>query len=78
MKYKLITGFYPSIESASKIVNKVKGNCKTVHYENYDDGYTVVLAESDNYEEIDNLFSKYMKLKIYCGILPERSAEGQI
>lgn len=68
--YKLITGFYPSIKTAEKIKQKVKGNCKTVRVERYENGYTVVLCESDSYEEIDNQFSKYMKMKIYCGILP--------
>lgn len=68
--YKLVTGFYPSEETAKRILKKVKGNCKTAKYEKYENGFTVVLCESEDYEEIDNQFSKYMKLKIYCGILP--------
>lgn len=68
--YKLITGFYPSEETARKILKKVKGNCKTAKYEKYEDGFTVILVESENYDEIDNVFSKFMKQKIYCGILP--------
>lgn len=71
MKYKLITGFYPSINTCNKVIKKVKGNCTTVHYEQYERGYMVVLAESDDYSTIDELFSKYMKMNIYCGILPE-------
>lgn len=71
--YKLVTGFYPSDKTAQKILKKVKGNCKTARVEKYDGGYTVVLAQSDSYDEIDNMFSKYMKLKIYCGILPEKA-----
>lgn len=70
--YKLITGFYPSRNSAEKILKKVKGNCKEARIEDYDDGFTVILAESDDYEEIDNQFSKYMQMKIYCGILEWR------
>lgn len=68
--YRLVTGFYPSSKSAEKVMKKVKGNCKEAKVEPYEDGYTVILAESDDYEEIDNLFSKYMKQKVYCGIMP--------
>lgn len=70
--YKLITGFYPSEETAKRLVKKLKGNCKTVKYEKYEEGFTVVLTESEDYEEIDNAFSKFMKQKIYCGILPTK------
>lgn len=75
MTYKLITGFYPSKETANKIVKKIKGICKTVKVEDYEDGFTVILAKSENYEEIDNLFSQYMRKKVYCGILPIREEE---
>jgi len=68
--YKLVTGFYPSEETAKRIWKKVKGNCKTARYEKYENGFTVVLSESDDYETIDNDFSKYMKMNIFCGILP--------
>jgi len=68
--YKLITGFYPSLETAKRIAKKIKGNCKTVKVEPYEEGFTVVLFSSNDYEEIDNQFSKYMQMKIYCGILP--------
>ena len=68
--YKLITGFYPSIKTAQKILKKVKGNCKTAKVEPYERGFMVTLCESDSYEEIDNQFSKYMRMKIFCGILP--------
>lgn len=74
-RYKLITGFYPSKETADKIVNKLKGKCNGVKTEPYEDGFTVVISESDDYEEIDNLFSECMKNKIYCGILPDRSVK---
>lgn len=75
MTYKLITGFYPSKETANKIFKKTKGICKTVKIEEYEDGFTVVLAKSENYEEIDDLFSKFMQKKVYCGILPIREEE---
>lgn len=75
MTYKLITGFYPSKETANKIVKKIKGICKTVKVEDYEDGFTVILAKSENYEEIDNLFSQYMRKKVYCGILSIREEE---
>ncbi len=78
-KYKLITGFYPSKETSEKIVNKLKGKGKSkAKVEPYEDGYTVVINESDDYEEIDNMFSECMKDKIYCGILLDRSDKGTI
>lgn len=69
MKHLLVTGFYPSKKTAEKVLEKVKGNCAKARIEEYDDAYTVVLAENDDYEKIDDEFSKFMKLKIYCGII---------
>lgn len=68
-KYRLVTGFYPSIKTAEKILDKIKGNCKNAKIEEYEDAYTIILAENNDYEKIDDEFSKYMKLKIYCGIM---------
>lgn len=77
-KYKLITGFYPSKETSEKIVTKLKGKGKKAKVVPYEDGYTVVIHESDDYDEIDNVFSECMKEKIYCGILTERGSKGII
>lgn len=67
-KYRLVTGWYPSENTASKVLNKVKGNCKQAKIVQEDDCFVVVLSESNDYETIDNLFSDCMKKKIYCGI----------
>lgn len=67
--YKLVTGFYPSKKTAEKILNKVRGQCSTARVESFEDCYTVILSESENYDEIDDKFSECMKNKIYCGIM---------
>lgn len=68
-KYRLVTGFYPSKQTATKILKKAKGNCPTATIEEYEDSFIVLLAESDSYDEIYSLFSKYMKAKLFCGIM---------
>lgn len=73
--YKLVTGFYPSANTAQKIVQKVKGNCKSAKVEKYDGAFTVVISESNDYNTIDDDFSKYMKKKIYCGIITVKDNE---
>lgn len=73
MRYKLVTGFYPSEQTANKIANKARGNCKDVKVEPYEDCYVVILAESNSYNDIDNLFGFYMTKKIYCGIIDDRT-----
>lgn len=65
----LVTGFYPSEETAKKVCKKVKGNCKTAKVQPYEDCFIVNLFESDNYNQIDDKFSKCMQNKIYCGIV---------
>lgn len=67
--YILVTGFYPSKSSAEKVLKKARAICKSATIEPYEEAYMVVLAESSNYNEIDNLFSKYMKQKLYCGVM---------
>lgn len=69
-KYRLVTGWYPSRKTAEKILNKVKGNCNKAFIDEEDDCYVVVLYESDDYDEIDDNWSKFMRMKIYCGIVP--------
>lgn len=69
MKYTLVTGFYPSEETAKKILTKVKGNGINAFIRQYEDCYIVVLYESNDYEKIDSVFSECMKKKIYCGII---------
>lgn len=73
--FKLVTGFYPSYKTAQKILQKVKGNCKSARIEPYDGAFTVILSESNDYNEIDDDFSKYMKKKIYCGIITIKDNE---
>lgn len=67
--YQLVTGFYPSIATAEKILKKVKSKYANASVKPFEDCYIVIVGESDNYDEIDNLFSECMKNKIYCGIM---------
>lgn len=74
-KYRLVTGFYPSKETAERICTKVYGNCKTARVEKYEDCYIVNLFESDDYDLVDNKFSECMKNKIYCGIMTNENMQ---
>lgn len=68
MKYLLVTGYYPSENSALKVLENVKPKVETVRIKQIDDCFCVVLRECKTYEEADVYFSKFMKAKVYCGI----------
>lgn len=68
-KYILVTGFYPSRYTAEKVLKKARSICKDATIEPYEEAFMVVLASSFDYEKIDDLFSKYMKKKLYCGVM---------
>lgn len=68
MRYLIVTGYYPSENTAKKIIEKIKDRVKTCKIVQYEDCFCVVLKECKTYEEADKYFGKFMKQKIYCGI----------
>lgn len=78
-KYKVVVGYYPSNNSALKVVEKVnhilsgvrtnlKEKVKEATIITTEDCYIVLLYETDNFNIADNVFSECMKHNIYCGI----------
>ncbi len=68
MKYLIVTGYYPSYNTAQKIVSKISDRVKTAKIIQYEECFCVVLKECKTYEDADKYFGKFMKQKIYCGI----------
>lgn len=68
-------GFYPSMNSAKKVMQKAVGKCKNPHIEENQGCYTVVLEETNSRDIADNAFSKYMQQKLYCGIIGEKETD---
>lgn len=74
-KYKVVVGYYPSYNSALKVVEKInrKLSCEKLRVKeaqiiNTEDCFIVLLYETENYKTADNVFSECMKHNIYCGI----------
>lgn len=75
MKYRVVVGYYPSYNSALKVSEKVnrilsgaKLKVKECRIIEERDCFMVVLYETVNYDNADNVFSECMKHNIYCGI----------
>lgn len=68
MIYRVVMGFYPSCNSADKVMRKAKSFCRSVKVVKEDGCFVVVLGEFRTYEEADNLFSSCMKKKLFCGV----------
>lgn len=74
MKYKVVMGYYPSYNSADKVMERANNILKSIKSKikasviKDTDCFIVLLYETENYNDADNVFSECMKNRIYCGI----------
>lgn len=69
--YKLVTGFYPSKNSALKVLESIKGKCPEVTIEPCKNGYSIVICSSYTFETVYLMYQKYTDKKICCGIMQD-------
>ena len=74
-KFKVVTGYYPSFNSAEKVKTRVNEKLKNIKLDDvkaevvqFSDCYIVLLYQTNDYDRADAVFSKCMNNKIYCGI----------
>ena len=72
MEYRVVMGFYPSYNTAKKMLDKAKSFCKEAKIIKDQECFVVVLKETDDYEVADTFFSQCMKRKLYCGVQKTR------
>lgn len=68
MIYRIVTGFYPSKETADKVQTKVKGKVKTARVLKTYDFYLVELNTALTFDEARRLIAEYISKGIACGI----------
>lgn len=69
--YNVVTGFYPSIETAKKIQKRVCGKGVLCVVRGIRSGYCVVLYDTESIKEAVIKQLEYTKKKICCGVCIE-------
>lgn len=68
-RYRIVTGWYPSLKSAEKVFDHVRGKVNHVHIQRENKGfYTNVLEYVIDVDEAVRHRDAYIDKGVYCGI----------
>lgn len=68
MMYRLVTGWYPSRQTAERILKNVKAKKKNSEILELKEGFCVSLFYSNFYKDCEIMKEKCLNKGIYCGI----------
>lgn len=70
-EFKIVTGFYPSEETALKVLGKVKARTDKAFILRKQFYYTVVVSSCLTLQDARNEADKYNRLGVACGVMVE-------